>query len=128
MDDSLIDLNDAAEGVCCGGVLESSVSGSASKVGATRTKQRMKTMFSANRGWKLAVILSSTPARGGNPFGFVWSTDTTPTAAGIRRGPKNPLNRWDHIKAEVSKFSGYMAEMIRSNPSGMSDADKSVCN
>ena len=36
------------------------------------------------------------------------------------------MSRWDHIKAEVSKFSGYMAEMIRSNPSGMSDADKSV--
>ena len=36
------------------------------------------------------------------------------------------MSRWDHIKAEVSKFSGYMAEMIRSNPSGMSDADKLV--
>ena len=36
------------------------------------------------------------------------------------------MSRWDHIKAEVSKFFGYMAEMIRSNPSGMPDANKSV--
>jgi len=42
------------------------------------------------------------------------------------RTQKSIMSRWDHIKAEVSKFSGYMAEMIRSNPSGMSDADKSV--
>ena len=42
------------------------------------------------------------------------------------RAQKFIMSRWDHIKAEVSKFSGYMAEMIRSNPSGMSNADKSV--
>ncbi|CAN6338366.1 unnamed protein product [Urochloa humidicola] len=42
------------------------------------------------------------------------------------RSQKSIMSRWKHIKAEVSKFSGYMAEMIRSNPSGMSDADKSV--
>ncbi|RCV19393.1 hypothetical protein SETIT_3G380400v2 [Setaria italica] len=42
------------------------------------------------------------------------------------RTQKSIMSRWDHIKAEVSKFSGYMAEMIRSNPSGMLDADKSV--
>jgi hypothetical protein len=36
------------------------------------------------------------------------------------------MGRWDHIKAEVRKFAGYMAEKIRSNPSGMTDADKSV--
>ena len=42
------------------------------------------------------------------------------------RTQKSIMSCWDHIKAEVSKFFGYMAEMIRSNPSGMSDADKSV--
>ncbi|CAN6203205.1 unnamed protein product [Urochloa humidicola] len=42
------------------------------------------------------------------------------------RSQKSIMSRWEHIKAEVSKFSGYMAEMTRSNPSGMSDADKSV--
>ena len=36
------------------------------------------------------------------------------------------MSRWDHIKAEVSKFSRYMAEMIHFIPSGMSDADKSM--
>ncbi|CAO2187897.1 unnamed protein product, partial [Urochloa humidicola] len=51
----------------------------------------MKTMCYANDGCKLAVILSPVPARGGNPFGFVWSTDTTPSAAAIQRGPRNPL-------------------------------------
>ncbi|KAG2626308.1 hypothetical protein PVAP13_3KG347200 [Panicum virgatum] len=42
------------------------------------------------------------------------------------RTQKSIMSRWDHIKAEVSKFSGHMTEMIRSNPSGMSNADKSV--
>ena len=42
------------------------------------------------------------------------------------RTQKSIMSRWDHIKAEVSKFSGYMAEMIHSNPSVMSNADKSV--
>jgi hypothetical protein len=39
---------------------------------------------------------------------------------------KSLLGRWDHIKAEVGKFVGYMADKIRSNPSGMAYADKSV--
>ena len=55
------------------------------------TSQRMKTTCSANRGWKLAAILLSTPARGRKPFGFVCSTDTISNVAAIRRGPKNPL-------------------------------------
>jgi len=39
MGDFFIDLNDAAQGVGVGEVSESSMSGSASKVGATRNKQ-----------------------------------------------------------------------------------------
>jgi len=38
MDDFFIDLNDAAQGVGVGEVSKSSMSGSASKVGATRNK------------------------------------------------------------------------------------------
>jgi len=60
MSDFFIDLNDAAQGVGVGEVSESSMGGSASKVGTTTnrpTSQRMKTTCSANRGWKLAVIL-----------------------------------------------------------------------
>ncbi|PVH48216.1 hypothetical protein PAHAL_4G279500 [Panicum hallii] len=35
-------------------------------------------------------------------------------------------HRWDTIKAESSKFAGYMANVLRDNPSGMSDADKTA--
>ncbi|CAL5075931.1 unnamed protein product [Urochloa decumbens] len=42
------------------------------------------------------------------------------------RSQRSIMSRWEYIKAEVNKFSGHMAEMIRSNPSGLSDADKSV--
>jgi len=35
--------------------------------------------------------------------------------------------RWDIIKAEVGKFASFYADVVRENPSGMSDADK-VCN
>jgi hypothetical protein len=37
---------------------------------------------------------------------------------------KSIMSRWDFIKAEMSKFSGYMAAAIRLNRSGMSDSDK----
>src|SRR6266540_2697725 len=40
------------------------------------------------------------------------------------RSQKSLMSRWDFIKAEVSKFSGYMAEMLRMNQSGMNDSDK----
>ena len=40
------------------------------------------------------------------------------------RSLKSLMSRWDFIKAEVSKFSGYMAEMLRMNQSGMNDSDK----
>jgi hypothetical protein len=33
-------------------------------------------------------------------------------------------SRWETIKAEASKFAGYMANFLRDNPSGISDADK----
>jgi hypothetical protein len=42
------------------------------------------------------------------------------------RSVRSLQSRWDIIKAEVGKFSFY-ADVIRENPSGMSDADK-VCN
>ncbi|CAO2163239.1 unnamed protein product [Urochloa humidicola] len=48
MDDYIINLNDAAEGVGCGGVSKSSMSGSASKVGATRNKQTNLSVYEYN--------------------------------------------------------------------------------
>lgn len=36
------------------------------------------------------------------------------------------MSCWDYIKPEVSKFSGYMGDMMHINPSGMSDSDKSM--
>jgi hypothetical protein len=33
-------------------------------------------------------------------------------------------SRWETIKAEASKFAGHMANVLRDNPSGISDADK----
>ncbi|KAJ1274676.1 hypothetical protein BS78_05G080100 [Paspalum vaginatum] len=90
------------------------------------TSQLMKTMCFAKHGWKLVVVLSPTPGRGRSHFGVVLLTDTTHNAATIRKGHSNQLIHWDLIKAEIGKFSGYMAEMTRSNPSGLSDSDKSV--
>jgi hypothetical protein len=40
------------------------------------------------------------------------------------RSQKSIMSCWDFIKAEMSKFSGYMAAAIRLNHSGMSDSDK----
>jgi hypothetical protein len=40
------------------------------------------------------------------------------------RSGRSLQSRWDTIKAESSKFAGYMANVLRDNPSGMSDADK----
>nr|TKW00221.1 hypothetical protein SEVIR_8G094300v2 [Setaria viridis] len=37
-------------------------------------------------------------------------------------------HRWETIKAETSKFAGHMANVLRDNPSGMSDADKTSKN
>jgi hypothetical protein len=36
------------------------------------------------------------------------------------------MSHWDFIKAEMSKFSGYMVVAICSNRSGMTDLDKMV--
>jgi len=42
------------------------------------------------------------------------------------RSVKSLQNRWDTIKAEVGKFSSFHADVIRENPSGLSDADKTT--
>lgn len=73
------------------------------------------------------MILSLVLARGGSHFGFVYVVDIMHNMVPIKRGKKSINTRWDYIKAEVNKFSGYMAAKIRSNPSGMSDSDK-VCS
>ncbi|PUZ67612.1 hypothetical protein GQ55_3G449900 [Panicum hallii var. hallii] len=56
-------------------------------------------------------IINIGQKKGGSGLGLQAST--------IARG-----SRWDTIKAESSKFAGYMANVLRDNPSGMSDADK----
>jgi len=43
------------------------------------------------------------------------------------RSVRSLQSRWDIIKAEVGKFASFYADVVRENPSGMSDADK-VCN
>ncbi|TVU35356.1 hypothetical protein EJB05_17242 [Eragrostis curvula] len=42
------------------------------------------------------------------------------------RSLRSLQSRWDIIKAEVGKFASVYADVIRENPSGMSDADKST--
>jgi hypothetical protein len=37
---------------------------------------------------------------------------------------KSLQSHWETIKAEASKFAGYMTNVLRENPSGMSDVDK----
>ncbi|CAN6270842.1 unnamed protein product, partial [Urochloa humidicola] len=51
----------------------------------------------------------------------------------LEKGESNPerslrslQSRWEVIRAEASKFAGYYADVIRENPSGMSDADKTT--
>jgi hypothetical protein len=40
------------------------------------------------------------------------------------RSQKSIISWWNFIKAEMSRFSGYMAAVIRSNRSDMADSDK----
>ena len=131
MDDFFIDLNNEAQGVGVGEVSESSMSDSASKVGATRNKQTNFSAYEDNMLCKSWLEISCDPVvNTGQRKKAFWirvlnrynsKCGTYPT-----RTQKSIMSRWDHIKAEVSKFSRYMAEMIHFIPSGMSDADKSM--
>ncbi|CAL5088968.1 unnamed protein product [Urochloa decumbens] len=107
------------------------MSGSASKVGATRTKHTNFSAYEDNVLCKSWLEISYDPViNTGQRRESFWIRVVSRYNSNCGRYPKRTqksiMNRWDHIKAKVSKFSGYMAEMIRSNPSGMSDADKSV--
>jgi len=131
MDDFFIDLSNESQGVGVGEVSESSMSGSASKVGATRNKQTNFSAYEDNMLYKSWLEISCDPIvnTGQRKEAFwirVLKRYNSKCGSYPTRTQKSIMSRWDHIKAEVSKFSGYMAEMIRSNPSGMSDADKSV--
>jgi len=42
------------------------------------------------------------------------------------RSVRSLQSRWDIIKAEVGKFASFYADVVRENPSGMSDADKTT--
>ncbi|CAN6178166.1 unnamed protein product [Urochloa humidicola] len=131
MDDSLIDLNDTPEDAAGGGVHEPSMSGSASKVGATKNKQANFSAYEDNvlcKSW-LEISCDPTTNTGQRRESFwIRVVDRYNSKRGRypKRTKKSISSRWDHIKAEVFKFSGFFAEVLRSNPSGMSDADKSV--
>ncbi|CAO2167252.1 unnamed protein product, partial [Urochloa humidicola] len=131
MDDSYFDLNDAPEDATGGGVHEPSMSGSASKVGTTKNKLPNFSAYEDNLLCKSWLEISCDPIinTGQRRESFwvrVLSRYNSKCGKYPERTKKSIGSRWEHIKAEVSKFSGYMAEVIRSNPSGMSDADKSV--
>ncbi|CAN6166513.1 unnamed protein product [Urochloa humidicola] len=125
------DLVDAAAGA------ESSMSASAApprvprKVSASRNKQ---SNFSANednvlcKAW-LEISCDPITNTGQRKESFwlrVVNRYNSKCGRYPQRSQKSIASRWDTIQAEVNKFSGYMAEKIRCNPSGMSDADKSV--
>eukprot|EP00267_Zea_mays_P056611 XP_023156647.1 glutathione S-transferase T3-like [Zea mays] len=42
----------------------------------------------------------------------------------LERSTKSLMSRWDTIKTQCSTFAGYMMAVLRQNPSGLSDADK----
>ncbi|KAF8698784.1 hypothetical protein HU200_035042 [Digitaria exilis] len=107
------------------------MSGSSSKVGATRNKPTNFSAYEDNVLCKVWVeITTDAITNTGQRKEAFWLRVRDRYNAKCGSYPqmtqKSVMNRWDHIKAEVSKFSGYMADMIRSNPSGMSYADKSV--
>ncbi|CAN6317556.1 unnamed protein product [Urochloa humidicola] len=127
MDDSYFDLNDAPED----GVHEPSMSGSASKAGATKNKLPNFSAYEDNllcKSW-LEISCDAITNTGQRRESFwlrVLNRYNSKCGKYPERTKKSIGSRWEHIKAEVSKFSGYMADVTRSNPSGMSDADKSV--
>ncbi|CAO2144060.1 unnamed protein product [Urochloa humidicola] len=128
------DLVDAADGV---GRADSSMSASAvpppvpRKVLASRNKQAN---FSANEDTLLCKSwleiscdpITNTGQRKESFWLRVANRYNSKRGRYPERSQKSINGRWDTIKTEVNKFSGYVAEVIRSNPSGMSDADKSV--
>ncbi|CAN6245418.1 unnamed protein product [Urochloa humidicola] len=131
MDDSYFDLNDAPEDAAGGAVHEPSMSGSASKVGATKNKLPNFSAHEDNLLCKSWLEISCDPITNtGQRRESFWlrvlSRYNSKRGKYPERTKKSIGSRWEHIKAEVSKFSGYMDEVIRSNPSGMTDADKSV--
>jgi hypothetical protein len=101
------------------------------KVGATRNKQANFSAYEDNVLCKSWLEISCEPViNTGQRRESFWvrvrNRYNSKRGSYPERSQKSIMGRWDHIKADVSKFSGYLADMIHSNPSGMSDADKSV--
>ncbi|CAO2194709.1 unnamed protein product [Urochloa humidicola] len=125
MDDSYFDLNDAPED----GVHEPSMSGSASKAGATKNKLPNFSAYEDNllcKSW-LEIscdAITKTSQRRESFWLCVLNRYNSKCGKYPERTKKSIGSRWEHIKAEVSKFSGYMADVTRSNPSGMSAEKK----
>jgi hypothetical protein len=100
-------------------------------VAATRTKQTNFSAYEDNvlcKSW-LEISCDAATNTGQRKEAF-WGRVVSRYNSQCRDYPERTLksitSRWDHIKAEVSKFSAYMADVIRTNASGTTEADKSV--
>jgi hypothetical protein len=54
----------------------------------------------------------------------VWRQYNSKRGRYVERSARSLQSRWESIKAEVMKFSSFYDEVLRSNHSGFSDADK----
>lgn len=79
--------------------------------------------------WWLAVSTDPIVNTGQRKEGF-WSRIAkgynSTRGVNLARSQKSLMNRWDHIKENCSKFTDFYTEIVRINPSGMSDADKTT--
>ncbi|KAJ1271217.1 hypothetical protein BS78_06G111800 [Paspalum vaginatum] len=79
--------------------------------------------------WWLAISTDPVVNTGQRKEGF-WSRITKGynSTLGVypERSHKSLMNRWDHIKESCTKFGDIYAAILRANPSGMSDADKTT--
>jgi hypothetical protein len=101
------------------------------KVAATKVKQTNFSPFEDTVLCKAWLEISCDPATntGQRKEAFwnrVCSRYSSKCVGYPERSVRSIMSRWDHIKAEVGKFTSHMAQINRVNPSGMTDADKSV--
>jgi hypothetical protein len=85
----------------------------------------LKTFSFALHGCKLAVTLLCTLDKGGRGFGLELKKRYNEQRGQFPCRLNRALSsRWDKIRADVSKFSGYYARVLREKQSGLTDDDK----
>jgi hypothetical protein len=84
----------------------------------------LKTFSFALHGCKLAVTLLCTLDKGGRGFGLELKKVQRTKGQFPCRLNRALSSRWDKIRADVSKFSGYYARVLREKQSGLTDDDK----